>query len=1702
METPLPAPALVHAAIFERARREPDAIAIEAAAGVQTYGELAAAAHEVAACLAAIGARPESVIAVCVERGIELGAALLGVLESGGAYLPVDPSTPAARLRELVADSGALAVLSVTRLVPHCAAAGVPVIALDALPAARATPHAAQGSNLAYVLYTSGSTGRPKGVQVEHESLALHARGMAAHYALTPQDRVLQFASLAFDVAAEELFPSWCAGACVVLRDEAMAGSFPAFTRFLDERRITVANLPAGFWQEWTAELARTKSALPRALRLLIAGSERASPAALAQWKLLFGERVRWINGYGPTETTITATTFEPREETIDPAGSAVPIGFPLPWVSLHILDAQRRPVARGEVGELAIGGRGVARGYLGQAELTQARFVSDPFSSEPGARLYLSGDRARQRADGAVEFFGREDDQVKLRGYRIELGEIEAALETMPGVRAAAVLIREDAPGARQLIGYVAPVDAATLDASALSNLLAKRLPEYMLPAEIVVLRELPRTPGGKVDRRALPAPERQVSGAAARTATEILLAGLWSELLGLKSVGRDENFFRLGGHSLLAMQLAGRLAERARIELSPRAIFEHPTLADLAATIDAGGGNPWPAYPPMRHVDRTQLIPLSASQEPVWFLLQLEPGLLAYNTQFSVRFQGAIDPDAMRRALGLLVARHEILRTTFHAQGEAARQLIHDSWTPALELIDLTQGSAQERQRRAQEICDGLCLRRFDVGQLPLVEWTLLKHAGDDWELLQVEHHFVHDGWSIALLLGDLAKLYADCAAGRAPSLAPAPFQFADYVFWQREMLSAARRERLLEFWRARLRGAPALLNLPSDKPRPSMQTFNGASELLTIPPRLFKSLADLARREGFTPFQLLLAAFELLLSRHSGQTDIVIATAAANRRTREVEGVLGMLVNPVPIRVDSSGDITLRQLAQRVRASALESFEHQDLPFEHIVHALEPPRDFAYNPIFQVLFSFHDSPVPDLAFGGAAGRMVYRYNGSAKFDMNLVVIPRGEQRVGRAHSEEDGHAIVEWEYNTDLFEREQIVRMCEHLRHLLEGLEANFDAKCASIAMLSLEEQQKFAEWNATDSDFPRELGLVDLFREQSARTPDALAVSFGETRLSYRELELAIDTAARELSSRGVRRGDLVGLFVERSHSMLIALLAISACGAAYLPLDPALPTDRLEYIVGDAFADSARRFVISQASLRDRLPADLGAAVIDLETLLSARARANPGNTLEPARGEDNAYVIYTSGSTGRPKGVEVTQSNLVNFLVAMRGEIGIVRADVLLALTTLSFDIAGLELYLPLCTGASVAIATRAQASDAASLAGLLLRTKATFLQATPATWRMLLEAGWKGADGLVALCGGEALPLDLAREIAGRTKQLFNLYGPTETTIWSSIERLPREAREVTIGLPIDNTRLYVLGPQRELLPLGASGELWIGGAGVARGYLRRPELTAQRFIEDPFVHGLGARMYGTGDLARRRGDGRIEYLGRSDSQVKLRGFRIELGEIEAALRAHPAVQDSAVELREFGVGDQRLVAWYVARDGGAIDESELRERLARQLPEYMLPAAFARLDALPRTPNGKLDRKALPKVGAAANQARFVAPQGELEVGVAEIWRAVLQIEKVGARDRFFDLGGHSLLAMRAITRLEARFQVRVPARDLMLQNLSQLASAISERRTQARELAPAQAPAQAPPLAPTKAGGLLGLLRGLLGKPPPRA
>ncbi len=1650
--------ASVHRRFLDRARAQPDAPAVVAGGRTVTYGELAALSLGTCELLRRRGVGREARVALFADRSLEMIAGALGVLEAGAAYVPLDPAHPRDRLRLMVLDSGTLLVLAKRELLQRARELGPEALALEDIePRRPEEPPEVHPLALAYVVFTSGSTGRPKGVAVTHGGLANHCTSMLEAYALDAADRVLQFASPSFDVFAEEVFPTLAAGGVIVVRDERAVASFADFHAFLERERVSVVNLPAAFWHEWVLDLERGGERPPDCVRLVVAGSERARPDAWRAWRRRVPGSVAWRNGYGPTETTVTATLFTPGEDEELDGLESVPIGLPIEGTTAHVLDGDLDPVPGGATGELVLAGAGVARGYLGNPGLTAERFVPDPRATHPGARMYRTGDRVRRRDDGVLEFHGRADSQVKLRGYRIELDEIESALRAHPRVVQAAVVLREDRPGFPALAAYFAADGQAPTPAE-MRAFLAQRLPEYMLPAAFVGLPALPLSPSGKVNKSALPIPERtrpdlEVDFLAPRNADEEELARLFSELLGVEPVGVHDDFFQLGGHSLLGTRLAARLHERFGTELSLLDVFECRTVERLARTMRETGTRPPRELPPVERVPRDGVLEVSYAQEPIWYLLQLEPGNLAYNTQLSIHLAGRLDPDALARAFSEIVRRHEIFRTTFREQDGRPVQEIHPPYQVELARCDLSDLPLDEARRRAAALAAEAVRHAFDVTRLPLARWTLIAIAEREHVLVQTEHHFVHDGASIALLMAEMKALYEAFVAGRPSPLAELPVQFADFAAWQRRVISGARLEKLLDFWTKTLAGAPPLLELPTDRPRPRLQTFRGNTHVQQLPPSLYHGVQELSRRLGTTPFMTMMAVFDVLCARHSGQKDLVVATTAANRRRAELEPMIGMVVNPIVFRTKAHGDPTFHEFAARVRETALAAYVHQDVPFERIVEALAPRRDFSHNPIFQVMFSFHDNPVPDLSFeDGLVGEVEYTHNGSAKFDLNLIVIPRSEQRVGRAHSAEDEtDVIVEWEYNTDLFDEETIRRLALHYRHLLEAAVSDPERPISRLSMLGTEERAALlARHERSGGEYPRDACVHDLVTRTAQRFPDRIALSFAgdpSLDLSYAELERRSARLAGLLRARGVRRGDRVAVLLFASPELPIALLAVMRSGAAWVPLDPEHPRARREFVI----ADARPALILTESSLGQGLAiGSTPVLFLDREDLAGALPLAE-----RVAGSLDPAYVLYTSGSTGRPKGVTVPHRAVVNFLASMAVRPGLREDDVLFALTTFAFDIAVLELFLPLSRGARVVLAPREVTSDGAALSKAIRQSGATLVQATPATWRMLVDAGLDDAEPLVALCGGEALPPDLAAELLPRTAALWNMYGPTETTIWSAVARVSDD--RVTLGDPIDNTRLLVLDEHCEPVPVGVAGELYIGGDGLAHGYLGRPALTAERFVPDPF--GRGTRLYRTGDRVRHSASAGLEFLGRTDQQVKVRGFRIELGEIEAALRELPGVDDAAVVSRGENSG-VRLVAFVTRKGNGALVASTLRERLSERLPGYMVPSSIVELDAFPRTPNGKLDRDALPEPSPTERETDSEGPRTATEHTLARVWSEVLGNDHVTPFDNFFDLGGHSLSSVRAIARIEEEIGIRLSPRQMMLQTLGQLAAACDER------------------------------------------
>jgi amino acid adenylation domain-containing protein len=1634
----------LHALFEAQAARTPGRTALAFRGESLTYAELDARADVLAQRLRAMGVGPERRVGLLVERSAEMVVAALGVLKAGGAYVPLDASFPAARLAWIAEDADLAAVVAHASLRDLAPVAAEGVLVLDELdPAASVDvarrPAAADARNAAYLLYTSGSTGHPKGVVVQHRSVVNFLASMRATLRPDADHRLLSVTRLGFDISVLEIFLPLSVGGCVEIADAETAADGRLLADRIARGDVDAMQATPATWQMLVDAGWRGAPGFTA-----LCGGE-ALPAGLAR-RLTDGGAVLW-NLYGPTETTIWSAAL--RVEGVDGDG-AVPLGAPIANTAMYVLDGGMRPVLPGAPGELCIGGEGLARGYRNRPALTAEKFVPDPFSAVPGARMYRTGDLARFRHDGVLAFLGRTDHQVKVRGFRVELGEIEAALLRHPAVARAAVVARGD-DGSRVLAAYVVLAEGAALDAAALLRAAAEHLPPYMVPAQVEALDALPLNANGKVDRRALLERDFAAPAAAAyqapRTPAEEIVAGIFADVLKVERVGAHDDFFALGGHSLLATRLASRVRAAFGAELPLGELFEDPTVAGVASRLDAlklQGGQV--QAPPLVPLPRDVPLPLSFAQQRLWFIDQLEPGNAAYNLPFALRLRGALDVDALERGLAAIIHRHETLRTRFVSDGGEPVQVIDPPHPVSLAVVDLTAQPEEEREADLRQLASDEALRPFDLAAGPLLRSTLVRMGDDEHVMLFTMHHAVSDGWSMTVLVREISELYAAFSEGREPSLPALPVQYADFAVWQRAWLSGPVLDGHLDWWRASLAGAPPLLELPTDRPRPLVPSERGASVPFALPADVAEALQALSRREGATLFMTLMAAWQLLLSRYSGQDDVSVGSPVAGRTRLETEGLIGFFVNTLVIRTDLSGQPSFRALLGRVRETALGAYQHQDIPFEKLVEELAPERSMSHTPLFQAMLILQNNARDALRLGSVEAEAIVPADAPAQFDLTLTL------------GEVEGGIQGTLSYRAELFDAGTAERMMAHFRALLEGVLAAPDAPVGRVPFLGADERRQVVQaWNATERPYPLDVPVHALVAAQARRTPDAVAVSFGEERLTYAALDARANQLAHHLRGMGVRADARVAVCLERSAEMVVGLLGVLKAGAAYVPIDPAYPADRIAYMLADAGAD----VVLTEARLADGLP-EHGARVVRVDAD-GARIAFEPSHAPAVAVSPEHlAYVIYTSGSTGRPKGVMVRHGGVSSFLQTMAEAPGLASGDTLLALTTIAFDISVLELFLPLTLGARVAVASREAAADPQLLAALVAESGATVMQATPATWAMLLASGWAPRPGMRLLTGGEALPRAVADPLLAAGAELWNMYGPTETTIWSSTVRVPAEGL-IPLGGAIANTTLYVLDEGMDPAPLGVSGELFIGGAGVARGYLGRPALTAERFVPDPFG-APGSRLYRTGDRVRRRADGALEFGGRMDFQVKLRGFRIELGEIEAALGRHPAVHEAAALVREDRPGDPRLVAYVTTAEGAdAPGAAELRAHLTAGLPAYMVPSAFVVLEALPRTPNGKIDRKALPApVDASADSERYVEPRTPAEEMLAGIFADVLKVERVGADADFFALGGHSLLATQLATRARAAFGTELPLRVVFQQpTVAGLAAWLDGRR-----------------------------------------
>ncbi|HEX8697018.1 MAG TPA: amino acid adenylation domain-containing protein, partial [Longimicrobium sp.] len=1599
---------LVHRLFEAQAERTPGAVAVVGDAGALTYAELNRRANRLAHLLRQRGVGPDARVALCAEPGPEAVAGVLAVLKAGGAFVPLDPSHPEERLRWLLADSAPAALLAEASLAGRFAGSGVPVVRLDAGAGAPETNPPGAGlapDHLAYVVYTSGSTGRPKGAMVSHRSLAGHLR-WASRVALGGGVEELPWTTrLSFDAALKQVLGPLLRGGAVwvlapgVLRDPA------ALLEALGSRGAPLAlNCVPSLWSALLG--AAAAHGAPAGLARLLLGGEAVAPELLERTRALVPGVEVW-NLYGPTETTVNAAAGR-----VEPGRAG--IGRPVAGARAYVLDGRLHPVPVGVPGELFVAGRGVARGYLGRPGLTAERFLPDPLGGAPGERMYRTGDRARWRADGRLEFLGRADFQVKVRGFRVEPGEVEARLLEHPEVREAVVAAREDAHGETRLVAYC--VASGAVDAEGLRAHLAARLPEYMVPAAYVRLEALPRTPGGKVHRAALPAPEGDAYAARAYQPpageAEQALAEVWADVLGVERVGRWDHFFELGGHSLLAVQVVSRLRQVLGVEAALGEVFERPVLADFARGLAPAARAELPEIGP---ADRTGRLPLSFAQQRLWFLEQLGGLGGAYHVRRGLRLRGELDRAALSRALDRVVARHEALRTTFAVVDGEPEQRIAPAEESRFALAGHDLSGSADLEGDLRRLVLEEAEAPFDLERGPLIRGRLVRLAEDDHVLLLAMHHIVADAWSMWVLVDELGALYAAFRRGGADPLPALPVQYADYAAWQRRWVDGEVLRRQADYWTGTLAGAPELLELPTDHPRPARQDHAGASVRVELDEELAAGLRTLSRRQGTTLFMTLLAGWATVLGRLSGQDDVVVGTPAANRGRREIEGLIGFFVNPLAVRVDLSGSPTVAELLGRVKARSLGAQQNQDIPFEQVVERVRPVRSLAHTPLFQVLFTWQNAPggsleLPGLELAPVPGAS----RETAKFDLSLSLAEAGGRIVGSVT------------YATALFEAATVERHVGYLRRVLEAMAADELRRVDALPLLpDAERRRVLEEWNATDAEYPREACLHELFEAQVRRTPGAAAVVHAGQALTYAELNARANRLAHHLRALGVGPDARVALCVERGLDMMVGLLAVLKAGGAYVPLDPAYPPDRLRHML----TDSAPVALLTRRALAGRF-GELRAPVVALDA--DARAWASlPG--ADPDRAgltpEHLAYVIYTSGSTGRAKGVLLEHRNAVNFVSWARAAFAEGDLARTLFSTSLNFDLAVFECFVPLSVGATVHLA-----ADALEL--VTHPAPVTLVNTVPSAMKALVEAGGVPPSARVVNLAGEPLKRALVEAIFAGTQveRVCNLYGPSETTTYSTWVAMRREEGFAAhIGRPLANTRVYVLDAAGEPVPVGVAGELYIGGAGVARGYLDRPELTAERFVADPFGAEPGARLYRTGDLARWRADGTLEFLGRNDFQVKIRGFRVEPGEVEARLAEHPEVREAVVLAREDAPGEKRLVAYYV---GEAVGAEALRAHLAAKLPEHMVPAAYVRLEALPLTPNGKVDRKALPAPeGDAYVRRGWEAPASETEAALAELWTELLGVERVGRHDNFFELGGHSLLAVRLIQRMRRR-------------------------------------------------------------------
>lgn len=1581
-----------------------------------TQGELDQRAGQLAARLRQQGVQTGDFVGICLQRSPHMLVAMLGVLKAGAAYVPLDPDYPPERLALMIEDSG-LATLLVDGGVPP---------GIDSARLARVIEVAAAGSAgevfaaavaptaPAYMIYTSGSTGRPKGVVVPHGSIVNFLCSMAREPGLGAHDHLLAVTTISFDIAVLELYLPLLVGATLTIasRDDTKDGQ--RLRQRIEQQRITAMQATPSTWRLLFAAAWRGAAEF----RVFTGGE--ALPQTLAD-ELCAAAGEVW-NLYGPTETTVWSTVARVR------AGQPVTLGHPIANTRLAIVDAQDEVVALGVPGELLIGGDGVTLGYWQRPELNAERFVS-----RDGSTFYRTGDLAKLCADGTLLYLGRLDNQVKLRGYRIELGEIEARLASHPAIVEAVVVVQDFGADDQRLVAFYRGKAGSEPALAALREHLAAVLPAFMVPQQFVALERFPLTPNGKVDRKALAsltsaAVSMPVASSAGDEQADPAVLAAFRTFLKQAQLPANADFFQHGGHSLLAMRMVAELNKTLGCELALTDLFQAPTAAALSVLLaQRADAEPVATIPRLATRDRFRM---SLQQRRLWYLEQLEGFGMQHNLPASWRLRGALDVAALAAAVDAFCARHDVLRTNLVEEADGLFQRVRPPRTGVLQVsaVDGAEVALDKllTQRKAY---------RFNLAVDELFQAELIRLGEQDHVLFVLVHHAIFDGWSFDVMLAELAELYNAAIERRPPQLPELPVQYGDFAEWMRTRTEQGNPADLA-FWLDHLSDELPVLELPHDGPRPEFQAHLGAGFDFAIEAPVMARLAEFARQQGATLYMTMLAIFKLLLWRYSGQRDVIVGTPISGRSHAEINELVGFFVNTLTLRdrLDPAQDFT--QLLRQVKQTCLDGFAHQNVPFEQLVEQINPPRDPSRTPLYQVMLMYQDIT-----------NRIERFNGLAREQINID--RPGVQTDLDFWLKWDGATMFSgFEYDRELLTRATIDAMHADLQALVRRVPDQAQLPLWQLANLPSEDLlATLQRLNDTAMALPDNALLHALFEQQVRKTPQAVAVRYRGVRLSYAELDARANRVARWLASQGVRPGALVGVALSPSAWLQATLLGVLKSGCAYVPIDPAFPLERIRYMIDN----STLAHLLFDDALDERLRQSPGTPATHIDALVVAVEAFDASSPRLTVTDDQPAYVIYTSGSTGQPKGVVVTHRNVVNYVLSMARCPGFGPGDCILAATTLSFDIAVTELLLPLVAGGSSVLVDRDVAIDGDLLHEVIETAGITVYQATPSSWRLLLAAGWHGSRELKALCGGEALPADLIAQLLPRVGELWNVYGPTETTVWSTCHRVTSVDDAGIVGRPLANTRCYILNEHGQPVPVGVTGELCIGGVGVAAGYLNRPELTAERFVDDPFA---GGKLYRTGDMARLRHSGVVEFLGRSDHQVKVRGYRIELGEIETALAQFPAVREAVVVAREFDGGDLRLAAYVVANRGDSLDSTELRRYLRDRLPPYMVPQHIMQLDALPMTPNLKVDRKALPMpVADVVPEARL--PTSASQLLLAAIWKDVLKIDSVSLEDNFFDCGGHSLTAIDAIRRVYQETGHRFEVREFIMETLERLSA-----------------------------------------------